>query len=113
MPHPGHFCGGSRCRFHLNTYVNGYIVSTVGEYVPFRDWKSLGLELKDIKTKGEFEEIGVDRLYETMVFKAEKSDHGCCPWDANVSDEIDFEGYNESSDAYKGHIAMCEKWDVK
>jgi hypothetical protein len=36
MPHAGHFCASHRCRFHLNTYVNGYIISTVGEL----DWDS-------------------------------------------------------------------------
>lgn len=34
MPHPGHFICSQYCRFFLNTYVNGYIVRTVGEYVP-------------------------------------------------------------------------------
>jgi hypothetical protein len=31
MGHSGHFILGSSCRFHLNTYVGRYIVSTVGE----------------------------------------------------------------------------------
>jgi hypothetical protein len=34
MPHAGHLCVSNKCRFHLNTYVNGFIVSTVGEYWP-------------------------------------------------------------------------------
>lgn len=34
QPHAGHFIGGRYCKFFLNTYVNGYIVSTVGEYFP-------------------------------------------------------------------------------
>lgn len=31
MPHAGHLIIGDMCKFHLNTYVNGYIVSTLGE----------------------------------------------------------------------------------
>lgn len=61
MPHAGHFCGANECNFRLNTYVGGYIVSTVGEYCPII---KLG--------KSTFEEIGRNRLYETMVFKAKK-----------------------------------------
>ena len=37
MGHAGHFILGHKCRFHLSTYVNGYIVSTVGEYVLSND----------------------------------------------------------------------------
>ena len=31
MPHTAHFICGKECQFHLATYVNGVIVSTVGE----------------------------------------------------------------------------------
>jgi len=24
---------------------------------------------------------------------------------------MDFEGYNSATDAYEGHLRMCEKWD--
>mgnify|MGYP001573416035 FL=1 len=34
MPHAGHLIVGQHCRFRLNTHVNGYIISTVGEYMP-------------------------------------------------------------------------------
>jgi len=34
MPHAAHLMVGNDCRFHLATYVGGYIVSTVGEYLP-------------------------------------------------------------------------------
>jgi len=96
MPHAGHFCGASLCRFRLNTYVNGYIISTVGEYVSGN------------RTK--FEEIGLNRLYETMVFEAVKSNHKCCPYEINLDKEVDFEGYNDAESATKGHYDMIKKW---
>lgn len=37
MPHPDHLCIADSCRFRLATYVNGHVVSTVGEYFPDRD----------------------------------------------------------------------------
>jgi hypothetical protein len=59
MPHAAHFVGASSCEFRLATYVNGYIVSTVGEYIPRGSY--------------EVQNIGWNRKYETMVFKSRKS----------------------------------------
>lgn len=100
MPHAGHLIVGYMCRFHLNTRIEKYIISTVGEYPnPEREDK--------------FEEIGPHRLYETMVFPAMKSDNGCCPWTARNWLEIDTDGYNTAEDAYKGHLKMCNKYASK
>lgn len=98
MPHPAHFIASSSCRFVLATYVGKYIVSTVGEYVP-----------KHRQNEG-FEDIGANRKYETMVFKAEKSEDKCCPYRIIVQDEVDFEPYNEAGDARRGHMRLCNKW---
>ena len=101
MPHAGHFICGHRCQFRLNTYVNGYVISTVGE-------------LPDMLEKdGRFSEIGRNRLYETMVFRAAESGYACCPYDAIISEEKDFKGYMTADDAYKGHLELCEKYDKK
>lgn len=101
MPHAGHFILGDRCHFRLNTYVGNYIVSTVGE-------------LPKINNDGrDFENIGAGRKYETFVFKAQKETNEaaqCCPYAMSDPSEIDGEGYNDSVSAYKGHLAMCEKW---
>lgn len=111
MPHPGHFCASYDCRFILNTYVNGYVISTVGEWVP------------DSRRKGEreesFETIGLGRLYETVVFKAKKNEdleHQCCPYLADLDSdnfELDFKGYNDPTLAFKGHYDLCDKWSKK
>lgn len=108
MPHPGHFCGSFDCRFHLNTYVGGYIVSTVGEYYP----DSKVREILGRENDRKFEEIGLDRLYETMVFEAVKSNHKCCPYEMR-SGEKDFLGYTNADDAYEGHLTLCKKWSKK
>lgn len=136
MGHPGHLCIASQCQFRLNTYVNGYIVSTVGEYWPGEEiaksllklrvsrknlYKKVSVELVEnlLKLKGDafvqayisslgFEEIGWQRVYETMVFKAIKSENSCCPYEADVSEEIYMGGYNDSKSAMKGHYKACE-----
>lgn len=127
MPHPAHFIAASNCRFHLATWVGGYVVSTVGEYVPDSAVRevlasSRGITLAgrgdareyDWMKKAGYEKIGCDRLYETMVFKAQPApaDDGqaCCPWRIDVSEEVDSAGYNDSESAARGHMELCEKW---
>lgn len=103
MPHPGHFIASYNCHFILNTYVGGYIVSTVGEYVS-----------ESAKSRGDYDTLGGDRLYETMVFKARREadpEWQCCPWQAIVTGgELDFAGYTDGVEAYKGHLKLCKKW---
>lgn len=130
MPHAGHFILGSCCRFHLSTYVNGYIVSTVGELwnergvreihagVFDRIWLTANRHLRGdyfdhayFKRFG-YEEIGCDRKYETMVFKAKKSKQKCCPYQMTTG-EKDFQGYNSPEGAYLGHLKMCRKYNNK
>jgi hypothetical protein len=86
----------------MNTHVNGYIVSTVGE-----------LKLSHKHDSKEFEDIGWGRKYETMVFKAQKSKHKCCPYVMSSASELDTAGYNTADDAYAGHMKMLRKWAKK
>lgn len=66
---PGHFCGGDRCVWHLHTHVNGWCVSSVGEYKPKShdnsSWEPLGAAHDD---RG-------GRIYETMVFPSVGDGH--------------------------------------
>lgn len=110
MPHPGHFMCARHCRFFLNTCVGDYIVSTVGEYIPDAFGGIGNDRMADCGEKVDFEEIGHKRKYETMVFKAQKSEHECCPFEMVSGDSLDFEGYNDSGEAFRGHVKMCEKW---
>lgn len=136
MPHAGHLIVGSQCRFHLNTYLgNGYLVSTVGEWWPDRVSREIHADVYDPHwlqenrwRKGDdfdhaymqrfgFMEIGADRKYETMVFKARQSERQegweCCPWEMISGDNADYDSYNTATDAYIGHLEMCDKWSRK
>lgn len=119
MPHAGHFICSKDCRFHLNTYVNGYIISTIGEYVPdsrirkiIRDSRGRQTNLQGDAEEADFgfEEIGYQRLYETMVFYGRKNKSGCCPYEMTSGSELDMKGYNTAEAAYRGHLAMLKKW---
>jgi len=131
MPHAGHLIVSDKCRFHLNTKVGKYIISTVGEYWPEREVREIHAKVYDLKWLLEnkhllgdnfdnayikrfgFVEIGCDRTYETMVFKANKSKYKCCPYVAASWRELDMDGYKTAEDAYKGHLKMCKKWANK
>ena len=140
MPHAGHFICSHMCRFKLNTYVNGYIVSTVGEYVPPASSCKADLKVEanfcsDVEKRKKMEklleldgdylieayisefgymEIGFNRTYETMVFYAKKSDMKCCPYIVDFDQEpyeLEMEGYNSADEATEGHYALCNKYD--
>jgi len=72
---PGHFLLGNKCLYHRNTLVSGdnisVVVSTVGNM--FLDYKI------------EVQEVGLNRIYETMVFvgKIENNYH-----EADVTKEV-------------------------
>lgn len=108
MPHSGHLIVGSDCRFHLNTYVDGYIISTVGEWWPERRAREIHAQIHD--PKFDYEEIGAGRKYETMVFKAKKSNNKCCAYTASNWEALYFDGYNAAYEAVEGHYKMCEEW---
>ena len=130
MPHAGHFICANKCEFHLNTYIGKYIVSTVGELWPERGVREIHARICDpewLKNNCSFrgddfdyaymkrfgyEDIGCDRKYETIVFKAKKAKekNSCCPYRIIVSQEVDMQGYNNPEDAYKGHLRLCNKW---
>jgi hypothetical protein len=131
MPHAGHFIGSLHCRFHLNTYVGRYIVSTVGDYWPERRTREIHAEVHDLKwymenkdlkgyefdmaymDKFGYEDIGWDRKYETMVFHAHKGKDLCCPYRAKDWSEIDYAGYKTAKEAVAGHNKLCNKWSKK
>jgi hypothetical protein len=127
MPHPGHFIGARDCRFHLNTYVGGYIVSTLGEYLPDSQVREILAASRGVQLEGKgdareadylrkigYEKIGVERTYETMVFRAKRSkDNACCPWEQESGESLDFAPYNDPAEALEGHMRLCRKWAEK
>lgn len=132
MPHAGHLMIGSDCKFHLNTCVGGYIVSTVGEWWPDAAVRRIHAEVHDSvwyaensSARGDnfdhlymkrfgYMEIGIFRTYETMVFRAMKDKVNlCCPWKMISGENLDMRGYKDAGEAYKGHLKMCRIWAAK
>ena len=132
MPHAGHLIVARECRFHLNTYVGDYIVSTVGEWWPSRASREIHASVYDKiwhennrHLKGDtydhaymerfgFEDVGYDRKYETFVFKGGLgSRKSCCPYRVIDWLEIDAKGSNDQFEARKIHDKMCLKWSKK
>lgn len=127
LGYPAHFCGGNECRFHISTKIGKWIVSTVGDYRPYEkiptdkfeklsgDMRANALLNSKWKNKkqDDIESIGVDRFYETMVFRAKKAKCGCCQWAIEVGKEHpnSFGGYNTAMEATKGHNRICSKID--
>ena len=92
---PGHFIAAERCRFRLHTRVGNYRISTVGEYYPWgRDGEKP-------------ETVGLDRLYETMVFPL-GADGEPTSWEG-----IDFGGYQTAAEAQRGHEELVAKYELR
>ena len=112
--HAAHFCCGRWCRFHMATKVGPWLISTVGLYVHPRN--SEGNETNEGKWLSDHpngEEIGCDRFYETMVFKAGApcTSLECgCGLPGIGGSEVDSEGYKTAGEARKGHMALCLKY---
>ena len=91
----GHFIAAQDCRFHLNTRVGRYRISTLGDYWPDGARKP--------------EQIGVNRYYETLIFKVEgHGEHGegeVCHWS-----EVDSFGYQTAVEAEEEHLALCLRY---
>jgi hypothetical protein len=129
--HAAHFICGPWCRFHLATQVGDYLISTVGEYWPEREVREIHAEHYDadwwrenrhlkgghydaayMKRFG-FMEIGYQRTYETMVFRAGLPctiESCACGLPGISGSELDFAAYNKAGDAAAGHMLMVEKW---
>lgn len=127
----GHFICGRDCRFHLCTKIGNYVISTVGKYWPSRSSREIHASVHDPKWLAEnksllgayfdaaymkrfgFEQIGFDRTYETMVFRASgKCEAKECNCGLPTIDptELDFLGYNDAKSAREGHMKLCRKW---
>lgn len=112
----GHLIVGRWCRFHLNTEVGDFLVSTVGAYIhPRHSAGSEGAEAEWLKDNWPGEDIGCDRKFETLVFPL--SDEVCDEDPCNCGrrepaewSEIDGDGYNHEREAREGHMSLCIKY---
>ena len=112
--HAAHFIGGRWCRFHMATKVGEYVVSTVGEYIhPSHSGGSEQSEAEWMKKHWPGEDIGYNRKYETMVFRAGKPCNSMecgCGIPTIDGHALDFRGYNTARNARAGHMELCAKW---
>ena len=106
-----HFCGVADCRFGITDVVNGYIVSTVGDYRPQ-------------SRNAQRMEIGLNRFYETMVFvdSGQRCAQKACSSANNEScgglpvpygaiwSRVDFQGYRTEEEARVGHDLMVQMY---
>jgi len=123
-----HFICGQWCRFHLCTLVGQYVVSTVGQLWFDRDVRAIQAEARGITIEGKgdawdydyfnkigYEPVGLNRLYETMVFLwsgnvCEENKCNCGTPTIIASGDLDFDGYNTGTEATAGHWRLCYKW---
>ena len=56
---------------------------------------------------------GEKDIYETMVFKAEKSNNKCCPYRIISWENVESKRYETDGEAVKGHSKLCKKWSKK
>lgn len=102
----GHFIGSNHCRFHLATQVKNYLVSTVGEYIPYCN-----------KNEEKFQALSIEpqSYYETMIFEIEGyCSCGCGLPEPNVGknpDGLECHHYSTARHANEGHLKLCEKYD--
>lgn len=111
----GHFICGWWCRYHLVTKVGLVIVSTVGKFVhPRHSQGNERSEREWLKTHPQGEEVGCDRFYETMVFKAgnrcDSAECGCGETLAADGDSLDFWPANSGADARANHMKACQQY---
>jgi hypothetical protein len=101
-PYAGHFIASFDCLFRLHTSVNGrFRISTVGEWHP-----DIPPNVGERRYKHPPREIGVDRLYETMVFPL-GADGEPVSWEG-----IDHRSYNTAAEAEAGHEELVSKWEA-
>ena len=115
LAHAGHFICGHMCQMRRATYVNGYIVSTVGEYAPSSVWVGGGFRTR--RSDDPFEPIGAGpHLYETYVFHAKRRrgvGSKCCPYVMSDASEIEGKRHMTADEAVAFHEKTVRKYERK
>lgn len=94
---PGHFVGARSCWWRRHTHVNGYCISSVGEYFPGETM---------VRLDGAGSGDHPPAYYETMVYRV-------LPDDRTEDVEIDSCRWQEREEANLGHNAMVSKWATR
>jgi hypothetical protein len=101
----GHFVCWRRCVWHLCTEVNGYVISTLGEFFPDMHHDNLG----------EMEPMGLtpNEMYESMVFEVMGHCHCGCGHPTISGSELVTQRYKTPLEARLGHMALIEEYKNK
>lgn len=119
----GHLVVGEYCQHHLLTHIGSVLVSTVGMFIHPRHImgrvaEGIGVEQAFYAARQSLwpgEDIGLNRKFETMVFKAGNPCNiegcNCGQPELDMTDgELDMRGYNTLLEANTGHMEMCFEW---
>src|SRR5205807_1020179 len=125
----GHLIVGRWCQFHLCTLVNGFLVSTVGQYVPDAGVREIVANSRGIQLEGRgdarladyMKKVGYEPLgagphcYETMVFDA-RNGKVCDAPECNCGlphpdnwSELDSCRWMTAREAREGHYSFCRQ----
>ena len=94
----GHLCVGKRCAYHLATRIDGYLISTVG------DWIDGGTVPREIGPEP-------DDLFESYVFLCRGEDCEGNPIIVNW-EGVERRHYANSLSAELGHYELLEKYEA-
>lgn len=101
MPHPAHFISWRSCAFRLTTFVNGWIVSSVGEWHPKSHEETAPPEPLD----------SFGSIYETQVFHAYPvPDAPCCGFDADTDNPIIQRRTKTAENAVRNHNELVDHY---
>jgi hypothetical protein len=96
--HPGHFVCADRCLWHLHTEVQGFKVSSVGDFRP-----QLG---KQADFVGKLEQLGAGYFYESHVYALDAVGRELTP-----GVPIETRAYQTASEAEAGHAELVDKYE--
>ena len=101
----GHFVCWRDCLWHLCSEVNGYVISTLGEYYRNRPQNQIG----------EMERLGIepDSFYESMVFEVQGHCDCGCGHPKISGSSLDMNRYKTPLEARLGHMALIEEYSKK
>ena len=89
-----HLCVSAKCRFHLATEINDFVISTVGDYWPTESARETITSVND-------------GFYETGMFRIQgRCDCGCGEPEIDPT-ELKTRVYATPGEANAGHLEMC------
>ena len=101
----GHFVCWRRCIWHLCTEVNGYVISTIGEFYPDMHYDNMG----------EMESLGLvpEQFYESGVFEVGGHCSCGCGQPLQSGSALYMNRYKTPLEARLEHMKLVEEYSKK